>query len=725
MSLNTSTDAYKERFKTWLLKKTLPEPSQVIRHLYSLPRLMGVDFDFFPLSLSSLKQLQGKVIASSSFKGMSSDEKLGVIHALRLFGQFCTDMESPDAENNSSISGIEFSVENERSAIPRSSLEYLLQDQRYQPLLEALKSDGVTTVEQAVSVPLLVYLNKKNLYAYVKRSSIVNDVKGILQETLSSNSNLPLHSDQAASEDAHSRDTSCLKLAELRFAETYTDVEPELCVISGKKIPVVSWTDILPALCTVLVQKYPERIEALVDTPLDQRERPLISRWKRRFAYAKEFGKGFFVNAQLDARRVLSSARKICVYCGVSANDFQVYVRPKESFGIRLNCSKSAPERPEFEEVFLPCCTPTFSMQQKVEDFVKSTGLRGVSLEDVCSSLKIAQAVASDMIGIDNTMVEMGRNRYIHRESIVDADEIANAMLQVLLRYFERFEGYVSARLFYNMVRVDLAIPLNDNGFDDIASVYSLAKHFFSKERFAGHSFVFHNGVHIWQKEPDYPKNMKGLAVHHARMTNGLVSIEECAAFFESLGLDAPNLKQTIGIGKEATFFQYDRDLFLLAETLSIDEQWKTCIFECLECLFDQNEFAVIRDIRREWYSGLPDLPFGLQWTPLLLQDVLQFYQEIGYRTIPALLGQRTDTLHAAIVPLKSDILTFADFVAALLQERNISRKHVDAEEFRRLLKENGVLDGNELLGNMHKVLDDARFAWSSDRRMVLLNAGV
>lgn len=727
MSLGVSANTNESRFKKWLFSKKLSDPNQVMKHLYSIPRFMKIEFDFIHLSPSLMKNKVREVISSPEFRSMPTLEQFAIIDALRLYEKFCSEEGSElesryDSAKRGTLSADSLSTAECREKMVSQSLETLLQEDKYRPLLDAFKIDGITTLEQIRNISILQYMNRKNIYPLKERLEILNSIKKRFPNEPSSKEVQFI----LAPKDAFVQKNAGLVVMDLASEEILSEVAPVRSVVSNRSFPVESWSDVLLCVCSAAIQKSPERIGKLADTPIVRGECPLISRNKNAFRFSKEFADGFFVNADPDVRNVVRSAQSICLHTGIPIQEVQIYVRPKFSLGMRTCSSNSEVSLSRNRDDILNDTTASYHLSEHILDFIKGYGVQGASLQEICSNLQCTRAVASELIASEILIVEIGREKYVHRSAIVDADKIADGLHRILERLFERFDGYVSARLLYNAVRVELMIPLNDNGFDDIVSVYLLAKHFFSKEQYRGHSFVFSNGTHIWYKEPSYPKTMKGLAIHFARMAKNIVSGEECDEFLKRLGFNVPNFKQTVmGIGREGTFLQYDRNHYLLDEFLQINEQWIKHISGCLSRIFDGNKFIILRDIRKEWYSSLPELPFRLEWTALLLQEVLRFHQDIGYRSIPALSGQRTDTLHAALVPLQSEIATFADVVSALLQERREPRKRVSAEDLRQFLKQNGVLEGNELVGSMHKALDDFRFAWSNDRRTVLLNAGV
>jgi len=82
--------------------------------------------------------------------------------------------------------------------------------------------------------------------------------------------------------------------------------------------------------------------------------------------------------------------------------------------------------------------------------------------------------------------------------------------------------------------------------------------------------------------------------------------------------------------------------------------------------------------------------------------------------------SQSSNVLHAMLVEKSSWIQDFRDAVAVYLNEEYQNCTLFEAEELRRILAKSGMINGNELIYNMHKALGkDPRFLWDSDNANV------
>ena len=192
---------------------------------------------------------------------------------------------------------------------------------------------------------------------------------------------------------------------------------------------------------------------------------------------------------------------------------------------------------------------------------------------------------------------------------------------------------------------------------------------------------------------------------------------DDLTEYLTGIGIKAGNLRNQMRLGKEPEFFFYEPGTLISAKSMGIDDLWKESVGRALNNLLsDADDHIVLRQIQPVWYESLPALPEHRRWTPLLLQYVLRFYgKEFDAKTIMAMKSQSMDTLHAMLVKTDSPIQNFGDAVIAYLVEGETEQRSFEAEELRQLLVKTGMIQGNELIGNMPKALaKDERFAWDA-----------
>lgn len=315
--------------------------------------------------------------------------------------------------------------------------------------------------------------------------------------------------------------------------------------------------------------------------------------------------------------------------------------------------------------------------------------------------------------------------KYYHKDNISDFDEMADILLDVLLKQFAANGDYTSAQQLYN----DAHLRLDDfffynNAFESRPEVYDLAVHLFTQEKYKGYSFLFSNGMHIWKTEPDYPKDFHGLLIKFGRDHQNVFTREQALDFFESIGSATPaqsfsNILFTTG---SKSFLQYDENCFVLKEALRINNNFLSALSAQIENLLEGESYIAIGEIDDYFYTTLPAVPANIRWSPLLLEDMLRIF-DIGYTTIEAGEDNDKKTIPAAILKKKSQFKTFSDLVWNEVSKAYSLPKEFTASEFREFLLDKGFIHGSEKMWNVHKtVAGDLRFYWTEKNGKVTIN---
>jgi hypothetical protein len=317
-------------------------------------------------------------------------------------------------------------------------------------------------------------------------------------------------------------------------------------------------------------------------------------------------------------------------------------------------------------------------------------------------------------LNIDNMEYELNKARVAPSsefDSIIDFDEGKNALLNVLNMHFRTLHGYSNIGILWNAAQNELPMFLNDNAIDTDKALWSFVFRAFNGE------FVFAN-PHIWRELPPYPLSVYGLVLGLAERCGGIVNREQIDNYFSQIKMNSPTNAFLIQ-QKELVFCA--RDSFMRLDVLDFTPGYVKIISTELNKLFTREgvPYIILRDIREEWFSRLPKLPCG-EWTHLLLQEVLRICSGIGYRAVsPSLKRQHLATLSAAVVPENSDIKTFADVVHRHCHEKYDfiqSVFNLSTEDLRLELRNAGMIEGNELINNMHKALRDHRFVFDNEK---------
>lgn len=297
-------------------------------------------------------------------------------------------------------------------------------------------------------------------------------------------------------------------------------------------------------------------------------------------------------------------------------------------------------------------------------------------------------------------------------DDIIDLEEGLKGIRQILEMHFQTLYGYSNIGILWKAAQDTLSMFLNDNAINNADDFWRFLQRAFSNE------YTLSN-PHVWQNAPDYPQSYIGVIINLARQFGGTVTREQIDDYFARIKQNSP-INSTIT--RQGKLLFYNSRKFILAESVNLTSETCNSIKSSLDKLFARENvpYVVLRDITQEWFASLPAIKGGHQWTALLLQEVLRFYTNIDYRIIfSGLEGQSLDTLGVAVVPSKSDIVTFADIAHRYCFEKGLLAHRMQAEDLRLLLRDAGMVDGNELIYNLHKALKDHRFAFTDDNRMV------
>lgn len=364
---------------------------------------------------------------------------------------------------------------------------------------------------------------------------------------------------------------------------------------------------------------------------------------------------------------------------------------------------------------------------ESLEKYVENADLEGVSVLDMVRFLTESERgvhPVRNWLNGQEWAVEILDQHYIHRSVLYELEDAADEMLVILNRQFQMFSGYTNLDTFFDAVSNDLKMFLNDNDLADKRKVYYIARYLFEKCSYADHHFYFYWERHIFKEQPK--ENVSDAAVFkmYIRNNGGVANKEDCFEYMRKLKINFANANGRLGIGKNKDIMFYDSEHYILSEILNINDFFLEGIEQALKLLLDEVPYIIPHQLNDLWMSRLPDLPSGITWNLLLLQQIIDVYLP-QYRTIPAMDGQSLTTIKAGIVKSDSIFETSADLVHAILtlDEHITLPKRYTTEEFRKILLDNGIIEGRELnyAAQMSTAFRDRRFAWSREKDSVYI----
>ncbi|NLB62335.1 MAG: hypothetical protein GX802_08000 [Clostridiales bacterium] len=348
----------------------------------------------------------------------------------------------------------------------------------------------------------------------------------------------------------------------------------------------------------------------------------------------------------------------------------------------------------------------------------------GISKDDILAHFNNYSTQQVNRALVECHAVKVLKN-YYHKDNISDFDEMADILLDVLLKQFAANGDYTSAQQLYN----DAHFRLDDfffynNAFESRPEVFDLAVHLFTQENYKGNSFLFLNGMHIWKNEPNYPKDFHGLLIKYGREHQNIFTRKQALTFFESIGSTTPDqsFSNILFTSGSKSFLQYAENCFVLNEALHVNDNFLSALRIQIENLLEGEDYIAFGEIDDYFYTTLPAIPANIQWSPLLLEDVLRIF-DIGYITIEAGSDNDKKTIPAAILKKKSQFRTFSDIVWNEVSKTYSLPEELTASEFREFLLDKGFIHGSEKMWNVHKtVAGDLRFYWTEKNSKVTIN---
>ena len=499
-------------------------------------------------------------------------------------------------------------------------------------------------------------------------------------------------------------------------SQQFERTKPVFCSLAGSVIEGRNWARILVSIIEREIAANNPAIPQLYEGSLiaEKKNRPFIMKDKIDGLNCSQLSNGYWVNVNYNIPRLMDIIGVLCLRCGYKKEDIILYGIPRDAV-IRRNDSETiSTEVSSGHDISI----------EAAEDFLRSAGITGATVNELISAVCPDAAIYPTMQALENSpnVITMPGKKYVLAECLVDLDEAEEVIGNILKTHFMQFEGYSNNQLLFGAATQELFLFLNDNDCENIDAVYAIARYLFEKKAVAGHPYKF-SMPHIFEVEPDYPMTLRGLMIHLARNNGGILSAMDAKEFLQKTKLTYGGLGQLLQLGSANTFLIYDSDRYLLSETMGIDSKWCKQLHDRLDDLFRKANVAYVipRDITSSWLSTLPLLPRGLDWTPLLLQEVIQKYPSVGFKAITANLNQSLDRLAAAFVPEGSPLQTFPDVVTLFMEEKHKGElpMRMTGEELRQELREAGMLENGEMIYALPKALDDYRFAWTDENKTV------
>lgn len=497
-------------------------------------------------------------------------------------------------------------------------------------------------------------------------------------------------------------------------AQSFERTRPAYCCIGGNNCTEKTWAKVLAAIVEHELVAHTPELQTLYEKPLytNMANRPFLMKERIDGLNCAALSNGYWINVNWSIPRLIEIIQMFCFHCGYKEKQVILYGDPKGS----------APEKQE-----KPSGKKTAERglnMAEVERYLKGKGLLGATIQELIDAVQPSAAVWPTKNALEENMniIAMPENRYVHEDCFVDLDEAEEGLRRILNTHFAQFGGYSNNQLLFGAASQELSMFLNDNDCENIDAVFAIARFLFEKKAVTGKPYKF-STPHIFETEPDFPMTLHGLMIKLARNNGGILHETDAKNYLQKTMLTYGGMGQLLKIGTANTFLIYDEDRYLLSEAIGIGDAWCVRLHDQIDDLFRKANVAYVipRDISSAWLGTLPSLPHNLGWTRLLLQQVLDKYPSIGFKSISADINQTHRTIAAAIVPLDSPLQSFPDIVTLFMEEHHDLPMRMPGEDLRIELRDAGMLEAGEMIYALPKALDDYRFAWTDENKTVLV----
>lgn len=648
------------------------------------------------ISAETMNIVRSFLLADKDFIHVDHRKGNQLTNALNLYSEFVNEqLTTMSAEVIVTLElETEPSVEATTSIV--SEIDALLSEEIFSPLKLALAKENIHTIEELKALKLWAFMNQNNLYSISMRQAVLTKVRQLLEPETTENPDF---------------------LYELHCGST---------VYSGNTLAKT-----FLRFCEDTAQKYPLFFRSLLDKTIGGTSDIKIYRFPESENFIKMENPTCYVRADLAKDSVIAAAKWIMQQCQCMSVTMSVSIKEPNTFGAQFSHVEISQE--ELHDAALSVHSVSSQESEsvdpeqiaKVEKIVLDADMNGITYDSLYNPLKLTMVTTKALVQKCKHIVEI-KGKLYHEDSFIDWNDGAKQMCLIMQKLMQKNNGYISAVQLYDYARVEMSMFLNDNDLNDERSVYEIAQHLFEKNSYDDNHYSFISKAHISKSENVIGSNFDVIC-KFAEDQGGVFREDDLTEYLKSIGIKAGNLRNQMRLGKEPDFFFYEPGTIISAKSMRIDDLWKESVGRALRNLLsDADDHIVLRQIQPVWYELLPDLPEHRIWTPLLLQYILHFYgKEFGAKTIAAMKSQSMDTLHAMLVTDDSPIQNFGDAVIACLVENETEQRSFEAEELRQLLVKTGVIQGNELIGNMPKALaKDERFAWDAKGKNVTVRVG-
>ena len=318
---------------------------------------------------------------------------------------------------------------------------------------------------------------------------------------------------------------------------------------------------------------------------------------------------------------------------------------------------------------------------------------------------------APDMMLVGDRMVSI--------KNIKGYEDVREKIYQVLQDELDRNSVIRRSRV-SELLREAIPDFFEENNLYENDAPFYFTKYVFQKQGYRNVDWFFHpHNRSISLNEGASDVTLMGQVRSYCRELNRPVTMREIRDRLEQLGYNTDNLKYNLHLCEDPFLFVYGHNMYVLAESLNITEDWLDEIRQSMEELFSSfGDLLPYEQVSDEWMSQhLPKLAMDITWNKYLLQQLCLFYgNRIGARTLKPIGMYDFNRLHSFIIPYNSTYRDVGDATWHYLKSKQMNGLKMTTKELTEVLRENGIIADDDS-NHGHKLdrflTNPAQFIWN------------
>ena len=393
----------------------------------------------------------------------------------------------------------------------------LLQDKLFDPLKEAMKTQGITTVQKLREVNLWPFLNRYTRYSFADRQRVQEKLKELLAEP-------------AVIQEQKRYVLTC-------GDNKYEGNSPAECFFS---------------FCEKIVNQFPLRFRSLIGATMQPGGRIAIYLRGDKENYLRAVLPTYYIPKELSAFAARENAQWLYQKCKGITTEIDiidrfpgipdrklpdqlkepgtVYAVQKQNETEKNVLTQNFPENDAISESGVTVLKPwEKTLLNTMEQKVFCADIDGLRITDLRDQMHMSIADIRHYAALSKKMFEIDGVLY-HEEALIDWEEGEKLLDSIIEKLMQKNNGYVASIQLFEYARIEMAMFLNDNDFNNERAVFEMARHMYTKKHYANRVYAFNGKSHISREGEQITGNFD-LACRFAEENGGIRAFEAMRPF--------------------------------------------------------------------------------------------------------------------------------------------------------------------------------------------------